>query len=203
MIDVDLLRALGAGNSAAELYAPLYEEACPQWGITSGRDVAAFLANCAHESARFSAVEENLNYSANALVRLWPKRVSPWLAQQIARQPEQIANVVYANRMGNGDSASGDGWTYRGRGLIQITGRDNYRALAKAWGANVEISPHLVATPEGAVVSACWFWTSHGCDDLANAGQWDQLRRVVNGGTNGLDDVLRLTDAALNYLGVN
>lgn len=202
MIDADLLRALGAGNSAAELYAPLLDEACPLWGIDTPEEVAGFLANCAHESARFAAVTENLNYSAQALMQTWPRRVTPELAARIARNPVAIANTVYANRMGNGYYASGDGWTFKGRGLIQVTGRANYEALATAWGEDCVSNPDLLCTPEGAVVSACWFWSAHGCAELAATKQWVKLREVINGGQNGLNEVLALTETAINYLGV-
>lgn len=209
MIDVDFLRALGASQSAAALYAPLLADAAPQWEIDEPREVAAFLANCAHESARFSVVVENLNYSAQGLANTWDRFSSTGkkggppnaLALRLHRQPEDIANVVYANRFGNGDENSGDGWKYRGRGLIQTTFLGNYQELKDDWGVDVVSNPDLLLTPEGAMVSACRFWKAHGCNELAQAGQWTALRRRVNGGDNGLKEVNALLEIALQYLG--
>lgn len=202
MIDADLLRALGVGNSAAELYAPLLAEACPLWEIDEPREVAGFLANCAHECGKFTRFTENLNYSARALRQYWPNRVSEELALQIERKPVLIANTVYANRMGNGDYESGDGWAFRGRGCIQLTGRENYTRFADAWGYDVVSKPEMLAQPEGALVSACWFWKTNGCNELAQLGDWLALRKRVNGGTNGLAEVTALLETALQYLGV-
>lgn len=203
MIDADLLAALGVKDQYATLYAPLLDEACPKWEIDEPREVAAFLATCCIESARFTALQENLNYSADALRRLWPKRVSPQIATQIARKPQLIANVVYADRMGNGNAESGDGWRYRGRGLIQCTGKDNYNRFSYAWGVDCVQDPDKLSEPTGAVVSACWFWKTNGCNELAQAGDWLALRRRVNGGTNGLDEVNELIETALQYLGAD
>jgi putative chitinase len=202
MIDADLLRALGVGNSAAELYAPILTEACPLWGIEEPNEIAAFVANCAHESAKFTVFEENLNYSAWALRQYWPNRISEDQAKQIERKPMLIANAVYSNRMGNGSEESNDGWTFRGRGAIQVTGRDNYEALAQAWGYDTGAKPEMLALPEGAIVSACWFWKAHGCNELAQAGDWIALRKRINGGTNGMAEVTYLLDKARNYLGL-
>ena len=202
MINADLLRALGVGNSASELFAPLLADACPKWEIDEPKEVAAFVANSAHESANFSRLEENLNYSAQALRTYWPKRVSAELAQRIARQPERIANVVYANRMGNGDADSGDGWAYRGRGLIQVTGRASYDALSFAWGVDCVAEPEKLTTPEGAVVSACWFWKTNGCNELAQQERWKDLCIRINGGLNGYAERMALLETALDYLGV-
>jgi putative chitinase len=209
VIDTDFLRALGATQSASALYAPLLAEACPAWGIDEPREVAAFLANCAHESAQFSAVIENLNYSAQGLANTWNrfsstgKRGGPpnALALRLHRKPIEIANVVYANRGGNGDENSGDGWTFRGRGLIQTTFKDNYAALANDWGVDVVSEPDILLEPDGAVVSACRFWRANGCNELAVEGKWNEVRRVINGGYNGLGEVAKYLDIALQYLG--
>ena len=200
MIEVDLLLALGVHTSNAKLYAPLLDDACPQWGIDEPDEVAAFLANCAHESGGFAVLEENLNYSAEALRRLWPNRVSVDVAKRIARKPELIANVVYANRMGNGDYDSGDGWAYRGHGLLGVTGKDNHRAFSYAWGVDCVAEPERLAEPTGAVVSACWFWAAHGCNELAQAKRWEDLCRRINGGLNGFDERMALINTALQYL---
>lgn len=209
MIDVNLLQALGVSPTLAAMYAPILDEACPLWGIDERREVAGFLANCTHESDRFAQLSENLNYSAQGLANTWArfsvtgKRGGAPTAEAIgiARQPFLIANTAYANRMGNGDENSGDGWRFRGRGLIQVTGRSNYEALAEAWGVDCVERPELLATPEGAVVSACWFWKSNGCNELAQSGRWEELRRKVNGGTLGMKEVGDLLETALKHLG--
>lgn len=210
MIDAAFLRALGVGNSASELYAPLLAEACPLWEIDEPREVAAFLANCTHECAKFTAFRENLNYSAQALANSWNrfsatgKRRGPpnELALSIARNPQAIANAAYCNRMGNGDEDSNDGWVFRGGGIIQLTGRANYAAFSEAWGQDLVTNPELIVEPEAAVVSACWFWKTKGCNELAQAGEWVKVREKVNGGDNGLAEVNALLETALQYLGV-
>ena len=209
MIDVNLLQALGVSPTLAAMYAPILDEACPLWEIDERREVAGFLANCTHESDRFAQLSENLNYSAQGLANTWArfsvtgKRGGAPTPEAIgiARQPFMIANIAYANRMGNGDENSGDGWRFRGRGLIQVTGRANYEALAEVWGVDCVSKPELLATPEGAVVSACWFWKSNGCNELAQAGDWLALRKRVNGGTVGIDEVNALIQRALEALG--
>jgi len=200
MITADLLRGLGVGNSASELYAPLLAEACPQWDIDEPREVAAFLANCCHESAYFTRLEENLNYSANRLRVIWPNRVTPEDAIRLAHKPREIALHVYSNRMGNGPAETGDGWNFRGRGLPMITGRDNYRALSAAWGVDLLSNPEILLEPDGAVVSACWFWRANGFDKLAQAGDWAAITRRWNGGMNGHEERVRLIDLVLGYL---
>ena len=200
---INLLRALGVDGDGAELYAPILNDACPRWEIDETSEIAAFVANCVHESARFTHLEENLNYSGDALLRLWPRRVTPQVARRIARKPEQIANVVYANRMGNGDTDSGDGWAYRGRGLIGVTGKEGYSKFSFAWGVDCVAEPEKLTTPLGAVVSACWFWKSNGCNELAQAERWVDLCRKINGGTNGMAERCELIEAALKYLGAN
>lgn len=210
MIDADLLRAIGVGNSAAELYAPILAEACPLWEIDEPREIAAFLANCVHETARLTVLTENLNYSAQGLANTWNrfsvtgvKGGAPNdLALSLHRKPQDIANVVYANRYGNGDASSGDGWFFRGRGLPQLTFRENYAAFGAAWGYDVVSNPDLLLQPDAATVAGCWFWKAHGFNELAQAGQWLKLRKKFNGGDNGLAEVTALLETALQYLGV-
>lgn len=165
----------------------------------------AFLAQIGHESGQLSATVENLNYSAKALRSVFGKYFKTDAeAEQYARKPEAIANVVYANRLGNGDTKSGDGWKYRGRGLIQITGKDNYReANNKMYGLPMGVDfldePDLLATPEYAAQSAAWWWENAGLNALADqlGGDNDtevfkQITKRVNGGYNGLDDRLAI-----------
>lgn len=209
MIDTGILRALGVGDNTSESYAPLLAEACPLWQIDVARKLAAFLATCVHESGRFATLEENLNYSAQGLANTW-KRFSATgvrrgppneLAKRIQRNPQAIANAAYANRMGNGDAASGDGWRYRGRGLIQLTGRETYAAFAATTYFDVITDPSLLMQPDCAAVSACWYWQTHGCNELAQAERWADIRQAVNGGDIGLDEVNALRETALNYFG--
>lgn len=167
---------------------------------TPGRR-AAFIGQCAHESGNFAVLEENLNYSADSLCRVWPKRFpSAAEAAPYHRQPEKIANRVYASRMGNGDEASGDGWRYRGRGLIQLTGKDNYRAAGLALDEDFVIAPQLVATRDCAALVAAWYWQTHGLNQLADVGDQITITRKINGGVIGLDDRVAKIDNALAVL---
>lgn len=187
------------GFNGAERVLPYLKKYLPEYGITNPQRQAEFLAQCAHESAGFRVFVEGLNYSAERLAKVWPKRYAAAngkpndLALRLARRPQAIANNVYANRMGNGDEASGDGWRFRGRGAIQISGRDNYSLLAKETGMDCVNDPDLLLTPQGAILSACWFWLKYRISDASNF--IEQTRRI-NGGTNGLADrQVRLTSA--------
>ncbi len=153
--------------------------------------LAAFLAQTAHESAGFALLVENLNYSAEGLVKIWPKRFTPESAGRYARQPMKIANHVYAKRLGNGDEASGDGWRFRGRGLMQITGRDNYRLCGKALGIDLERKPERLETPRTAALAAGVYWDANGLNRLADLNtdaSFKALTIRINGGITGLDD---------------
>ena len=171
--------------------------ACEEFDITTETRQAAFLAQIAHESAGFSRLAENLNYSADGLLATFPKYFpSPATAADYARQPERIANRVYANRMGNGDEASGDGWRYRGMGLIQTTGRTNQIACATALHVPAEEIGAYLQTPIGAARSAAFFWSSHGLSELADAGEFEKIVRKINGGITGLADRLAYWERA-------
>jgi putative chitinase len=163
----------------------------PKSGIDSARELAEFLAQCGHESLDFTRLEENLDYSADALRRMWPRRFqTDESAAAYARRPEMIANKVYADRMGNGPEAGGDGWRFHGRGAIQLTGHDNYAAFAAARGLRFDpeaIAGYLTTIP-GAIDSACWFWTAHGLNALSEAGNVEAVTRVINGGLTGIED---------------
>ena len=159
-----------------------------QYGIDTLPRVVAFMAQCGHESQGFAALSENLNYSADALLKTWPSHFTAEQAGQYARQPEKIANRAYANRMGNGDEASGDGWRHRGAGLIQLTGKANQAALAHHVGMDIEQVGDYLRTIDGAVRSACWFWHGSGCNAFADRGDVQGCTRAINGGLNGLDD---------------
>ncbi len=145
-----------------------------------------FLAQTLFESNYFTEIKENLNYSENGLLATFPTHFTSAEAAAYARQPEKIANRVYANRMGNGDEASGDGWRYRGRGLIQLTGKENYQDFANATGMNLADMPPYLETPEGACMSAGWYWSTHGLNALADGDEFTEITLRINGGYNGL-----------------
>jgi len=162
--------------------------------INSSLRLAHFLAQCIHESRNFKVTEENLNYSAEGLKKTFPKYFPDNLADSYARQPEKIASHVYANRMGNGDEASKDGYKFRGRGYIQLTGKDNYRAFDATVEDDLLKEPDLVAS-EYPFLSAAWFWQSRSLNTLADKGATDavvtDITKKVNGGTIGLDDRIK------------
>jgi putative chitinase len=150
---------------------------------------AAFLAQCGHESAQYTAVVENLNYSQDGLRKIFGKYFpTDELAAQYARQPEKIANRVYANRMGNGNEASGEGFKFRGRGLIQLTGKDNYTKCGKDLGVDLMANPDYLKSPEGAVKSALWFWNRNSLNTYADVEDIRGMTKRINGGYNGLDE---------------
>ncbi len=167
---------------------------CQELNATMGRfeintpyRVAGFLAQVSHESGGFQFIVENLNYSAEALSRVWPNRFPPDIAAAYARNPEKIANRAYCDRMGNGDEASGDGWKYRGRGLIQLTGKDNYAAFSLECDNEALVDPNQVAEPALAAESAGWFWSRNGLNALADAQDIKGMTKRINGGLNGID----------------
>jgi putative chitinase len=167
-----------------------------KYGINTPLRLSHFLAQTAHESGGFRLIEENLNYSADSLNKVFPKyfKNAGRDANEYNRQPEKIANVVYASRMGNGDTASGDGFRFRGRGLIQLTGRSNYTNLSKDIGVSVEETVAYLGTPEGAVESAAWFWSKNGLNALADKDDVVAVTKKINGGTIGLDDRKKHTE---------
>ena len=172
-----------------------------KFGISTPRQQAAFIGHCGHECGNFRILEENLNYRAATLMKLWPKRF-PTLefANQYAGNPKKIANMVYSNRMGNRDEASGDGYRFRGRGCIQLTGHSNYFHAGKALGVDFVMEPDLVASPKYAALTAGFFWSTHDCNRLAEAGDWTALTKKINGGTIGLSDRIKHTEEALAVL---
>ena len=164
-------------------------EVLPLWEVNTAERVAMFVAQCGHESGGFRVLSENLNYSAKALNTIFPKyfRRANRDANEYHRQPEKIANVIYASRMDNGDTDSGDGWRFRGGGILQLTGRYNYTQFAKEMEMTPEEATDYVRTKKGALDSACWFWDTNGinkyCDNMDVVG----ATKRINGGTIGLD----------------
>jgi len=160
---------------------------------------SAFIGQCAHESANFKTLQENLNYSAKGLNATWPSRFpSEAAAQPFHRQPEKIANKVYSGRMGNLDE--GDGWKYRGRGLIQLTGKDNYQLASDALGVDFIADPDLVLTKEYAALTAAWYWDKRNLNKEADAKDFTGMTKKINGGIIGLADRVAHINSALNVL---
>lgn len=189
MIDSGVLIAIRVSPERAAKWVPWLNMTMLKYDITTPERQAMFLAQLAHESGSFQYVVENLNYSAEALQRVFKKYfLTDDLALMYSGQPEKIANRVYANRMGNGDEASGDGWKYRGRGLIQLTGKNNYASFSLQANNNALLEPALVAEPELAAISAGWFWATNRLNQIADTGDVKAVTRRVNGAFNGLAD---------------
>lgn len=156
-------------------------------GIVTPKRIALFVSQCSAESMGFTVLEENLNYHAGRLCAVWPSRFpTEAAALPFEMEPERLACHVYAGRMGNGAEETGDGWTFRGAGLIQLTGRANYTAFAKAAGRDVDACSAWLQTPAGAAASTCWFWSTHGLNALADAWDIEGATRRINGGIEGL-----------------
>lgn len=166
-------------------------EVAEKFGVNTPLRLAHFLAQTGHESGGFKITTENLNYSAKGLANIFKKYFTPESAAEYQRKPEKIANIVYANRMGNGNQASGDGYKFRGRGFIQLTGKTNYQAFDKTVEDNIEANPDLVAT-KYPLLSAAWFWSKNGLNTIADQGNTTEvvtkITKKVNGGTIGLED---------------
>lgn len=185
-MELDQLKALGLDEKWLE---PL-NETFKKYDISTPKRQACFLGQTLHESGNFKFTRENLNYSAKALMATWPSRFSSLdVATQYERQPEKIANKVYSGRMGN--TEDGDGAKYIGRGLIQVTGKENYTHCGEALGIDLIGSPQLLEEPRYAVLSAGWFWNKKGLNALADEGtsnSFEVMTKRINGGLLGLDD---------------
>ena len=160
-----------------------------KYNISTIQRQAAFIGQCAHESANFTKLEEGLNYSASRLMAVWPSRFPNLdVANQYANNPQKLANKVYGGRMGNGNEESGEGYAYRGRGLIQMTGKEAYANCGSGLGMDLLSNPDMLFEPEYACLSAGWFWNKKGLNDLADTGDYETMTKRINGGTLGLDD---------------
>jgi putative chitinase len=191
------------GNADAAAWADAALEILPKYEINTPNRIAGFFAQCGHESMNFTALSENLNYRAETLEKLFSKYFSKAgrNAADYAKQPEKIANVIYANRMGNGDTASGDGFKFRGRGVIQLTGRDNYSAFALSIKMTLPDVIDYVQTKKGALESACWYWNSRKINLACDENDIVKMTKLVNGGTIGLEDRRKHYEQALAVLG--
>lgn len=198
MLTEAIVTKMFKGAERAKPFAPFWVEHLPQAGINTPERLAAYFAQVAHETGFLQSVRENLNYTAQGLANTWPKRyaVNPTasvkqpntLAKALAGKPEAIANNCYANRMGNGDEKSGDGWKFRGRGLFQLTGKSTYLAYSK-WaygGYKLLYEPDLVAQPLDAVRSSIWYWTTRDLNKLADQRDIRGMTKIINGGYIGL-----------------
>ena len=185
----------------AEWEDPL-NETFARFGISGPVLQAAFIGQCGHECANFKVLEENLNYRAATLMKLWAKRFPTIeIANEYAGQPRKIANKVYANRMGNGPEETGEGAKYHGRGLLQLTGKENYDNCGKGIGVDLIDKPGLLAQPNYAAMSAGWFWNKKGLNSLADAKDFETMTKRINGGLIGLDDRKAKIAKALQVLG--
>lgn len=200
-LTIEHTKELLEGNKDFEEWHGLMVDLLPKYEINTTNRMAMFFAQCGHESLNFRVLEENLNYSAKGLNAVFPKyfRNAGRDANDFHRDPVRIANVVYADRMGNGDIESGDGWLFRGRGIIQLTGRNNVTAFGNAIDRSVTRTIEYLSTKQGALESACWFWKENGLNDIA--GNVIRSTRKINGGTNGLEDRTHHFHRAIEILG--
>jgi putative chitinase len=204
-ITQEQLQSCIGNNPHLEGWTEALNKILPDYDINTPQRVSAFIAQCAHESGNFTALHENLNYRAVTLRKIFPKYFpDDAIAEQYAGQPnkaELIANRVYASRMGNGDEASGDGYRYCGRGLIQLTGKENYSWFAASLEMPVEEVPAYLQTFEGSVQSAAWFWETNNLNQWADKGDILTLTKRINGGTIGLEDRIKHYNHALHVFG--
>jgi putative chitinase len=183
-----LIKILPSNNYIDNWYEALIK-ILPDYDITTPRRIAAFLAQCSHESAEFTQLKENLNYSAKGLMKTWPSRFTNiTVANNYARNPRAIANKVYSNRLGNGPESSDDGWKYRGRGIIQLTGYSNYKEFADDIDISVDDCIPYLESFEGAVHAACWFWDTRSLNKYSDNNNIKEQTRIINGGYTNLTD---------------
>ena len=196
------LKQMVTGITHVDHWIEAFDQLLPDYEINTPKRIAAFIAQCAHESGNFRFLKENLNYKAESLMKTFPKYFSDRdTANAYAKQPVKIANRVYASRMGNGDEASGDGYRYCGRGLIQLTGKTNYDWFAASLEISATEASEYLETFEGAAQSACWFWESNNLNVEADAGDIKKMTKKINGGYIGLDDRIKHYEHALHILG--
>jgi putative chitinase len=201
--EAKLARCLPGNNNVFKWFDSM-NRILPKNDIVTVQRVASFVAQCAHESSNFNVLRENLNYRAETLTKIWPRLFPTNIANDYVRRANKqqaIANRAYANRMGNGSEESGDGWLFSGRGLIQLTGRENYTKFANYMNISVEEVVDFIITFDGAVESACWFWTTRNLNKLADTGDIVSMTRRINGGVIGLSDRVKKYNTTLNIFG--
>lgn len=216
-VTVQNIVAAGVKQATAEKWVDAVASACKEFHINTPQRIAGFLSQCAHESGGFERLQENLNYSADGMAGIWPRRFAVLgpdgkpvkkdgknqpnkFALALHRKPEMIANVVYASRMGNGPTESGEGWKFRGRGLKQLTGKDNHRACSAGLGVDLVENPDLLLEPVYAARSAAWFWATNKCNTFADAGDIEGLTKRINGGLIGIEDRKKRYASAMRSL---
>jgi putative chitinase len=193
---------VGGNPPYAEQWYDALCQILPDYEIDTPQRMAAFLAQTAHESGGYRAIKENLNYRAASLMKVWPRHFPTMeIATAYAGKQEKIANRAYGNRMGNGPEESGDGWKYAGKGLIQLTGKDNYTRYAQSLEISVEEASEHLTTFEGCVQSAAWFWEANNLNQWADKGDILTLTKRINGGTIGLEDRIKHYNHAVHVLG--
>ena len=204
-LTIEQLKLLLPNNAHIEQWHKSLSKILPLYGIDTQKRIAAFISQCAHESADFKVLRENLNYRPTTLRKTFSKYFSTdSLAIEYCSKPNKqaaIANRVYANRMGNGDEYSGDGYRYCGRGLIQLTGKENYSKFAKSLSISTDDALSYITTFDGAVHSACWFWKTFSLNEYADNGDVASMTKLINGGNNGLSDRILRYKYALSVLG--
>ena len=204
-LSLQQLKQLLPKNPYVDHWHHALSQLLPDYEINTPQRIAAFIAQCAHESGGFMVLKENLNYKAATLRKIFPKYFpTDEMANEYASKPnkqEAIANLVYANRMGNGGPETGDGYRYCGRGLIQLTGKSNYSWFAASLGIPVEEAAEYLQTFEGAAQSACWFWETNNLNRFADVGDIKGLTKAINGGYIGLEDRIKHYEHALHVMG--
>lgn len=202
MVNAEQLQKMHIG----EQWVDALNETFDRFQIDTPIRRASFIGQCGHECGNFKVLEENLNYRAATLLKLFPRTpkrswgFTPEEAAEYEKQPKKIANRIYANRMNNRDEASGDGYRFRGRGCIQLTGSSNYHHAGRALGVDFIMEPDLVATPKYAAMTAGWFWNTHKINHFADMQDWVGMTKKINGGTIGLDDRIKHIMQALQVL---
>lgn len=197
MVNAEQLKQLHIG----EQWVDALNETFQRFNILTPLQQASFIGQCGHECGNFRILEENLNYRAETLMKLWKSRFPTIeIANEYAKNPKKIANKVYASRMGNRDESSGDGFRFRGRGCIQLTGHANYFHAGQACGEDFVMNPDLVATPKYAAMTAGWFWDTHKLNKFADIRDFTMMTKKINGGTIGLNDRIKHINHALEVL---
>jgi putative chitinase len=203
MVNSQQLQQMHIDPSLADAFNETFE----RFGILTPLQQASWIGQCGHECGNFRIMEENLNYRAATLLKLFPKTpkrqwgFTPEEAAAYEKQPRKIANRIYSNRMGNRDEASGDGWRFRGSGFLQLTGHSNFYHAGQALGADFVMEPELVRTPRYAAQTAGWFWQTHKLNQTADGRDFVTMTKKINGGTIGLDDRIKHINQALAVLG--
>lgn len=202
MVNADQLRQLGIDPNLVDPFNETFQ----RFGILTPAQQASWIGQCGHECGNFRILEENLNYKAPTLLKLFPKTpkrqwgFTPEEAAAYEKQPQKIANRIYSNRMGNRDEASGDGWRFRGSGFLQLTGHANFYHAGQALGVDFVMQPELVRTPMYAAQTAGWFWQTHKLNQYADNGDFVTMTKRINGGTIGLEDRIKHINHALHVL---